>query len=441
MNEPKISKALNHMDDDLIADAVTYRPKKASCRPLTKWAAIAACFCLLVAAAISVPRLYPEKPAGNNPPGISTPSEDTVGIHTPLLSAKEIAGLFSADRNGGLTNAYTLEYAPDVNSLHTFPVPNAESAPIYSYNTAGTEPSEDTIQAFANTIFLTLAPSLHIDVPEIVFTKNDAYDGSVKYSSVIEAGGYTILTEQNNETNSAYVLGASGETDTALVFHGDIVCIDINARHDEMLEAIKPIAGKINAAFGTDFHDIKIVKHYGGSSTYSTYKMDIILYNKQDEPVRDAAYAPLSDYILIDFSDFEYNSNNGILNAQMVMYVQYRVPMQESLTEVGDEPLLTVSEAEEMLKKGYVFGGHSCRLWIQSQEKIDFSDYDYVGFEYVMGEPDSDGICLCVPFYTFFKDMGVTANGNHEYAKTYVCAVPVAGIETYFDMQSEKHDN
>ena len=100
--------------------------------------------------------------------------------------------------------------------------------------------------------------------------------------------------------------------------------------------------------------------------------------------------------------------------------------------------MLSLDEAEELLAKGYVFGGHSCKICMSEQSKVDFTEYDAVSFEYVHG---NDG--MVVPFYIFYKHLGASEYDKtgwmQEYAKTYVPAVEIEGLDEYFDMQAEKH--
>ncbi|MBP3394800.1 MAG: hypothetical protein J6M38_09795, partial [Lentisphaeria bacterium] len=70
---------------------------------------------------------------------------------------------------------------------------------------------------------------------------------------------------------------------------------------------------------------------------------------------------------------------------------------------------------------------------------VEFSEYDYAGFEYIMGEADSEGKRLCIPFYSFYKRLEPAQNGNERYAKTYVCAIPLTDIDAYFEMQADNH--
>ena len=44
-----------------------------------------------------------------------------------------------------------------------------------------------------------------------------------------------------------------------------------------------------------------------------------------------------------------------------------------------------------------------------------------------------------VPFYTFYKQIGTSPGGNPIYAKTYVPAIEVTGMEEYFQKAMEFH--
>ena len=87
-----------------------------------------------------------------------------------------------------------------------------------------------------------------------------------------------------------------------------------------------------------------------------------------------------------------------------------------------------------MLEKGYVFAP-GCEACISMQPGVDFSDYDYVSFEYLQdAEAGSNWV---LPFYAFYKKIKDNPNGTVTYAKTYVCAMEVPGLEAYFN--SQKH--
>ena len=106
-------------------------------------------------------------------------------------------------------------------------------------------------------------------------------------------------------------------------------------------------------------------------------------------------------------------------------------------TVYGKAKMLTLEEAEGLLEKGYVFGGHSCPLCMAMQPEVDFSDYTYVDIEYVSDRNRK----ICIPFYAFYKYVGKNEYGVDTYAKTYVPAVQVRGCEKYFESQKDNHNN
>ena len=99
--------------------------------------------------------------------------------------------------------------------------------------------------------------------------------------------------------------------------------------------------------------------------------------------------------------------------------------------------MLTLEEAEQLLEKGYVFGGQFCTLCMAAQPEVDFSDYTYVDIEYVSGKIGDSN--MRIPFYAFYKYIGKNEYGMDTYAKTYVAAVQINGYEEYFENQKNKH--
>ena len=98
--------------------------------------------------------------------------------------------------------------------------------------------------------------------------------------------------------------------------------------------------------------------------------------------------------------------------------------------------MLSLEMAEELLENGYCFGGHTCRKCMQNNALVDFSEYDYLGIEYLYGEDylqDGDPKPV-IPFYIFYKKMDETDfDGKVLYAKTYVPAIEISGLKEYFD--------
>ena len=74
------------------------------------------------------------------------------------------------------------------------------------------------------------------------------------------------------------------------------------------------------------------------------------------------------------------------------------------------------------------------RQIMQEQEKVDFSDYDHVGIEYVQKATYEEFTNEYYPFYAFYKEIE-----DGKFARTYVPAFRVSGVEEYFRSQESKH--
>jgi pyruvate dehydrogenase complex dehydrogenase (E1) component len=51
----------------------------------------------------------------------------------------------------------------------------------------------------------------------------------------------------------------------------------------------------------------------------------------------------------------------------------------------------------------------------------------------------SENNAQLIPFYAFYKKLGIDKNGNTVYARTYVPAFEVSGYEEYFKSQEAEH--
>jgi hypothetical protein len=74
-----------------------------------------------------------------------------------------------------------------------------------------------------------------------------------------------------------------------------------------------------------------------------------------------------------------------------------------------------------------------------AQPAVDFSDYNFVEMKYVSGTDQRGNAKAIVPFYIFYKKIGLSEKGNEIYAKTYVPAIEVSGYEEYFELQQKSH--
>jgi len=111
MSKDRVVDSLGRIDDDMIQGVEVLRQKKK--RPAwTKWGAMAACFCLLVAAMVAAPNLFPETtptpPDNNNFPvhdsSIQTNPNQSEGQHTETvrtpwtLHFNDVSSMIAANR-------------------------------------------------------------------------------------------------------------------------------------------------------------------------------------------------------------------------------------------------------------------------------------------------------------------------------------------------------
>ena len=169
--------------------------------------------------------------------------------------------------------------------------------------------------------------------------------------------------------------------------------------------------------------------------------LDVYLYSLSDDFLDITKMPWCSSYVRIRFDNSVNFPGDIVSDVDLsVVEIDYQI-CAAGFERIAEADMISLWEAEWMLKNGYAFGNPICQLCIASQEKIDFSDYDYVGFEYVTSR---HGIYFgktiySVLFYTFYKYIGDAENGNQIYAKTYVCAIGVSGIREYFQSLEKAH--
>lgn len=435
MNKTEWNEGMNHLDSDLVERYVEKKDRllrrgRAAKKTWLRVGIVAACFLILVSAALTVP--MPQKDPYMDP---YFPSGEawapTPEVKETVLSATEIASVFDEVYDSIGTNQYQTVYAASPEQLRLTPLPNAEYLPIYSINRPML--SEARLDRFiqkylasANAFFGMSARSYEIEKME------QSWEPTYYTADVEDEKKHLRFTERNNllyfryDCVNEYVLKINGEMVTLLVTDTD----------EQIKEKLKDTVTTVCAAFGKDYSNIKVVRHYARNGKLSSF--GVYLYSAQESGfAQHFSKAPLSaEYIRLTFSAVSISGHyrdKAHLNG---------FTLSESISKWTDyyrmdakSKMLTLEEAEQLLEKGYVFGGHSCPLCMAQQPEVDFTDYTCVGFEYVA---DSKGKIL-VPFYTFYKYIGENYNGETTFAKTYVPAVQVEGLEEYFQMQTAQH--
>lgn len=419
MNNKQINKALNNIDEDIIEKYVMY---KDSLKPNKvfkgKWISIVAavvCFLLIIPGLVISNGIK----KGEAVKGIDIWKE-------PKLSASDIADLFSRNKSVG-TNMYREVTVSSSDDTWLGKVPSEEYLSIYKYN--GKELSVDKLSGFANKYLsdISKAISENVTLGEI-WKSNDSSSLRIPLNSENYDGQFIQQFDY---------YGISIHTSESLNLYGEKIYIDYLWSDEELLNYAKTIKDKLFNLFKQSFANIDIVRSYDQGQ----YKDDIIEIRFYD--------LDLSDYISMIFwyEDSEINNNQekGNINPSTIGIYYYKSGDKNLyFNTLGKTKMLSIEEAEELLKKGYVFGNHVCPICMSEQQEVDFENYDYVGFEYVMGKEFIDKTTkptYYVPFYTFYKELRRSENGDITYAKTYVPAFEIYGYEEYLAEQMELHKN
>lgn len=440
MKNERFLELMNNIDEELLlraeADEKIIQKHKIN---WLKWGAIAACFVLIIAASIIAPLIFKDPPV--SPP---SPQEEFVPpvYESAIFSAQEIGELFySGDKNGAQTNAYTKVYVERGEYLSLNSVNQPQYLSIYQRNNPLMKKnrSRTELRDFIDTILNNLgSPYSELDYkigPDYLSSYLDA---------TIQSDLYLIHADQTKTCN--YIRLTPSSSKKKLVLNGKRINIDQNQSDSEIIESLSEVKEDLFQLFGVSFSDIKIIRYYDNLQKRGASSIGIFFYNESDLPLNSYFHHPLSNYILLHF----YNDSDEwedeiqsdlILNRASIGYVQNRADLSQAYRESARVKAITLQEAEELLYKGYVFG-NSCYGSMEAQEKVSFEDYDYVELTYIFDMRENEKTTdLGVPFYAFYKKIGTAQNGNEIYAITYVPAIPIDGLDAYFQEQIAYHSN
>ncbi len=253
---------------------------------------------------------------------------------------------------------------------------------------------------------------------------------------------YRFVSYQHTNTTSiaVYPTPYNGQIE----LEGEMVQVDQSQSDEEMIASLSGIKEKLFDIFGVTFTDVSISRSYGQYSEYGAEYLEVCFYNK-DENALSINTGLVFDYISIEFdnyanSEYETASKTVLNNVSSIRYQKTRTDLSKVYKVKSMVKRISLAKAEELLYNGYVFSGHACSLCMESQDKIDFKGYAFVKTKYVFGHEGWPSTpTIGVPFYVFYKEIGKAENGNIIYAKTYVPAIEVSGLQAYFEAQKENH--
>ena len=411
----KLHRSFELIEDEFIVEASPQMVKPMVAiqnKRIKKLAFLAACICIVIGISIA--------------PFSYLLNKTNVPISNILYSAAQIGDFWGVyDSYEGATNAYVEVFVPNEQYLHITSIPSEEYLTIYEIRKPKKAINEKEFDDFMSYIFPKLCAEMNIDMPayEIKKTEDDIFT-----LRTLEGMSFS----QNFQSNQ-FRLSHLRDSDF-------VIEIDQRKTDTEIIRDIEPVKEKLFYIFGVEFSNIKIIREYDEYTTAAVRDIFVYFYNSDDHPLNDLSDRPITDYIELHFDNMvnymgDYVSED-ILSDPSIVYKKFRNDPYKTYTPTKKLKMISLEKAEELLYKGYVFGGHSCSLCMAEQTPVDFDGYDYVGFEYVRGGGSTIEV---IPFYTFYKYIGDAPNGNKTYAKTYVPAIEVSGYEEYFESQTKYH--
>lgn len=426
MKGTEFLEIINDIDDDLIiaADSVNIWEK----RRLFKQMAVAACVILFIAAVL-ISFMINNEPYDNK---------------NAIYTAKRIGALFEGKYLEGGTSSYTKIYVPSADYLYNLFIPEEEMLVTYGYGDSSEKPDEEELRVFISKILEELTKEEGVSVP-LYTIEEESVDGirSRLSVSIQDMGGYYFYASQNNQFNTVYFYKTTDSPSREITLGNEVIKADQRQSDEEILDSLSGIREKLFEIFGRSFSDAKVVRYYNSDSKYGVSRMVILYYNESDHYMNKYLTAPVTDSIQIEFENMENwvgdKVSDSVLTVSSIYYRKLRVEPEKIFAINETVKMITLKEAEKLLNKGYVFGGHSCPICMALQKKVNFRNYDFVGFEYVIGYDLEGKITECIPFYAFYKKIGTADNGNKIYARTYVPAIEASGYKEYFNSQKVIH--
>ncbi len=413
---------------------------------------LAACVCLVIGAFISSPFFIISTDDGTLIPGgdgeqITTPTYSHPEIPTwdnAHYSAEEIAALFNSKGIDAVaTNAYTTVYVSDSKFLNIGKLPTNELIKLYVCNpSCNHTKSQGELGNFVNGILPELSDFVDTDIPQYeIQDESDDYGDYLR----VDFGAYPYNLHAA-QTKKIHRFSLWYTDSKEIVLDGETVQIDQRLSDSEIINSLQSVKNKLFDIFGVSFTDAKTVRYFNGHSENGAEAVYVYFYNENAHPLNSVETTPISDYIRIYFDNHANLPNevesNSILSAAEIDYYKHRYDPNEYISAFAEHKMISLEDAEVLLYNGYVFGAHICYLCMQLHDKVSFESYDFVDIQYVFGYDTKTGEeTFALPFYAFYKNIGTAKNGNLIYAKTYVPAIEVSGLQEYLENQAKYHKN
>ena len=371
----------------------------------------------------------PDQPEGIRPPPVEVDPSQIPKYDGALFTAQQLGALFPPTLGG--TVVYEQIGFPENTPSGLSDLPNGDYINIYQ-STDSEAVQEETVLGIMYDILPRLEQLLEAQIP-ISGLDDDLYASARVQDKWITVSGTRFGTIISCSSEKSFV--SADLTSPALQFNGITLSAKRTDNDQQVMETLSAVIPYLEELFDMDLSAHKIYREYADDGDF--YSMTVYLYSK--DHVTDLFQEQYDDYprryIAGEVLCLNFSREHGGVNCDTVVCreIEFISQPQRWFIPTEQRKMLSLAEAEELLAQGYVFSFHVCKLCMQAQDKVDFTDYDRVSLEYVYG--DDYGI----PFYAFYKKLEEYDDGSVRYAKTMVPAVEVMGLEEYFEDQIQYH--
>ncbi len=223
-----------------------------------------------------------------------------------------------------------------------------------------------------------------------------------------------------NITSDYYEIEMGGTLEESIYIDGKTIFLNKNATYSEVYQSVLELLASLQKRFGIEYDDIIVCKRP------SVDEYEVYIYDANDNKEFFVDGRPLFEGNHISLTIGSRVNPDEYISLNTLFYYGSSSKMKE----IGSYKTISLKDAEFLLNQGYVFGGHICKRCMKNQSEVDFSNYDKVGIEYVPN-PENN---LVYPFYAFYKLID-----DDRYARTYVPAFSVSGLDEYFESQTNIH--
>ena len=372
---------------------------------------------------------------------VSKKTNSTVKQNTPIFNgayftADEVAKFFGGYKSSGRTTAYKKVYYPNTDAINLNKIPTEKYVTI-SHTSPGKKYNKAEFEKFVEKHIKPICDELNTTIPNYEIIKDSGYR-----INIYQLNEFSINFCQYKTKNSVYF--SKHNTDNSgnknFEFCGETIMVDQRLSDEEIKKSLIPLRNKMSEFFNCNFTTTVITRDYSQANDETVLdSLTIDFYNDDNEKIKKNAYFSFDNH---KSHEDDIVTNDILYDVTSIHYSEERESGITDNIELAKVKRISLEQAEELLKKGYTYGGNGCPICQSNQESIEFDEYDYVGFEYYKPNVKrSDDTFYILPFYTFYKYLNTSENGKLCYAKTYVPAFEVSGIEEYFANKHNSHSN